>query len=105
MSPSISAPVSGSTSQASGSNAPGVSSFIGKLSTSVSRSMPRNSRFTARMPSSSVSRTLTRQGLSTPSASSARRTAFRISPAASLCPRPVLSREISISCSMVYPLL
>ena len=103
MSPSITAPVSQSRSQASGSNAPGVSSFSGKDSTSVSRSTPRNSRFTRWIPSASVSMTLMRQGTCTCSAASAFSAALRISAAAFRWPRFFTSLLTSISCMAASP--
>ena len=74
------------------SKEPGSNSFRGKDSTSVARSILRNSRFTCRMPSSSVSITLIMQFTSTPSASRARLAACLMRRAALLWPRFFTSR-------------
>ena len=73
MSPRQHSPVSGSSSSSPvpSGGVPGVSSSMGKESTSVMASTSRCSRLISRMPSSPVSSTSTLQGSSTPSASRA----------------------------------
>ena len=73
MSPRGHRPVSGSrwSSPVPSGGTPGVSSSMGKESTSVAASMARCSRLISRMPSSVVSITSTPQGTCTPSAARA----------------------------------